>query len=126
MSILPLTIPISPASSEVGEDSFITPRRLAPYVLKAFLDAQRELRRCNLDDLCALYPVRRADLRRTVTALHHNDLLDAVRGRLTLRGFAVASALEHKCHVPIREAIRGPERSSQPPSSPPRELARAS
>lgn len=94
-----------------ADEYVVTPRRLAPYVLKAFADAHREGRRCTLDDLCEQVPVRRADLRRTVSALHANDLLDAYRGRLTLRGLAVAVALAPQCEIPVREAIRGAERS---------------
>ena len=108
----PLSIvPPSQDNPDPNDDYVVTPRRLAPYVLKAFADAQLEGRRINLDDLCEQIPVRRADLRRTVTALHNNDLLDALKGRLTLRGLAAAMALARKCEIPVREAIRGPERT---------------
>lgn len=100
-------VPPAPDQHQDADTFVVTPRRLAPYVLKAFADAHREGRRCTLDDLCDQIPVRRVDLRRTVTALHNSDLLDALRGRLTLRGFALAVALAPRCEVPVREAIRG-------------------
>jgi hypothetical protein len=110
----PLSIvPPSANPGTAADEYVVTPRRLAPYVLKAFADAHQDGRRCTLDDLCDQIPVRRADLRRTVSALHANDLLDALRGRLTLRGLAVAVALARQCEVPVREAIRGVERSAE-------------
>jgi hypothetical protein len=84
----------------------ITARRIAPFVLRALLEAHRAQRPCTLDDLCALYPVRRADLRRTLSALHRSDLFDLVSGRLTLRGFAVAIALAPHARGSIRDALK--------------------
>lgn len=113
----PLSIVPPSATQGTNSDEYVvTSRRLAPYVLKAFADAHQEGRRCTLDDLCDQIPVRRADLRRTVSALHANELLDALRGRLTLRGLAAAVTLAPQCEVPVREAIRGIERSAAPTS----------
>jgi transcription initiation factor IIE alpha subunit len=55
-------------------------------------------------DIVAHLNVRRVDIRRTLTALHQEDLYDCVRGRLTLRGFAVAVAWRNR----VLPAIRRP------------------
>lgn len=94
------------AEAVTGVTFAATPRRVAPYVLRALLDAQLAHRAVTLDDLVELFPVRRADLRRTLSALHASDLYDIQTGRLTLRGFAVALAVRDQSRVPIRAALR--------------------
>lgn len=107
----------------------VTSRRLAPYVLRALFEAQLEGTRCMLDELCARYPVRRSDLRRTLTALFLNDLIDLVTGRLTLTGFAVARALLPYSARPIRDALvlsneRAASSDEPAPAAPSTELRR--
>ena len=62
---------------------------LSAHVLQALALAQTEGRASTLDSLVAELRVRRGDIRRTVTALHREGYLDALRMRLTLRGFAL-------------------------------------
>lgn len=50
--------------------------------------------RLRLDELAAQIGVRRADVRRVVSALHAEGFVDAQRLRLTLSGFALAVALD--------------------------------
>ncbi|MBI5537537.1 MAG: hypothetical protein HY898_32745 [Deltaproteobacteria bacterium] len=82
----------------------MSPNTLAPYVLQTLAKYQFEGRMCSLDDLAAEIRVRRADLRRTVSALHREGFVDALRMRLTLSGFALARAV---VAVPLPE-LRSP------------------
>lgn len=68
-------------------------RTVAAHVLRALAEAQTEGRASNLQLLTDELQVRKGDIRAAVTALHQEGYLDALRMRLTLRGFAVGSAL---------------------------------
>jgi DNA-binding IclR family transcriptional regulator len=65
---------------------------LSAYVLRALALAQSEGRASNLDTLTEELHVRRGDVRRTITLLHREGYLDALRMRLTLAGFALGRA----------------------------------
>ena len=67
--------------------------RLAPYVLKEIARCQLQNKTCTLDELLEQLDVRRDDLRRTVSALHREGYVDALRMRLTLQGFALGVGL---------------------------------
>ncbi len=82
-----------------------TPRRLAPFVLSLLREAQLEGRRCTLDELGERLRVRRSDLRRCLSALHEHDLYDVLHQRLTLAGFAAATALETPRAETVREVL---------------------
>lgn len=69
----------------------MTPQLLAPYVLTALFAAQVEGKSSSLDTLVEAIKVRRSDLRRTVTALHREGLVDVRSMRLTMLGFAMGS-----------------------------------
>lgn len=69
------------------------PRELAPHVLRALARHQIDGRRATLETLVDEIGVRRADLRRTVTALHEQGYLDVASLRLTLNGFALGVRL---------------------------------
>ena len=71
----------------------MTPRKLSLHVLQALAAAQSEGTNSTLDTLVSAVQVRRGDVRMAVTALHQQGYLDALRMRLTLRGFAIGSAL---------------------------------
>jgi hypothetical protein len=81
------------------------PPSLAPHVLRFLLEAQLEGRRTTMMDLVEHLRVRRVDVRRTLTALHRENLYDCVRGRLTLGGFAVAVAWRNKVLPEIRRPV---------------------
>ena len=66
---------------------------LAPYILQILAGYQVRGSLCTLQDLVDTLRVRRADIRRTVSALHREGFVDVLRMRLTLRGFAIGSAL---------------------------------
>lgn len=66
---------------------------LSAHVLQALALAQTEGRASTLDSLVAELRVRRGDIRRTVSALHQEGYLDALRMRLTLQGFALGRSL---------------------------------
>jgi len=71
----------------------MTPERIAPYILRALAEAQIEGRMMDLEALSRAIEVRRPDVRRAVSALHQEGLVDALRLRLSMQGFAIGSAL---------------------------------
>ena len=75
---------------------------LALHVLRALAEAQVQGSAMNLELLAAAIRVRRRDLRGTVTALHAAGLVDALRMRVTLRGFALGAALSKQPLPPLR------------------------
>jgi hypothetical protein len=79
-------------------------RTVATYVLHALARAQREGRASNLETLRDELQVRRADVRAAVSQLHREGLLDALRMRLTLRGFAIGTALSGETLPELRPA----------------------
>ena len=66
---------------------------LVAHILQALAKAQFEGRRTDLDELIREVGARRADVRSALSALHREGYLDVLRMRLTMRGFAIASAL---------------------------------
>ena len=68
-------------------------KTLAAYILQALAIAQREDQSLDLDSLVDLLHVRRKDIRSTLTLLHQQGMLDVIRMRLSLQGFAMGSAL---------------------------------
>jgi hypothetical protein len=74
-------------------DTMMTTEKLAPYVLRALAEAQQEGTLLDLESLALALKVRRPDVRKTVSALHQRGLVDALRLRLSLEGFALGSAL---------------------------------
>ena len=66
---------------------------LALHVLHALAQAQIEGRNVNLETLTQDLRVRHADVRRTVSALDREGYADALRMRLTLRGFVLGRSL---------------------------------
>jgi len=81
----------------------MTSRHLAPYVLRTIARHQPDGRLITLQTIVDELGVRRADLRKTVTALHREGYVDALHMRLTLRGFAVGTALARQPLPPIRQ-----------------------
>jgi len=80
----------------------MTTEKLAPYVLRALAEAQQEGRRIDLETLALTLKVRRPDVRKTVSALHQQGLVDALRLTLSLTGFAIGAALLTTELQPIR------------------------
>ena len=66
---------------------------LSAHVLRLLAVAQREERLLTLDDVVAELGVRRADVRARLSELHQEGLVDVLRMRLTLEGFAFGTAL---------------------------------
>jgi DNA-binding IclR family transcriptional regulator len=81
----------------------MTPEKLAPYVLRALAEAQQEGRVMDLETLALTLKVRRPDIRKTVSALHREGLVDALRMRLSLAGFAMGTAFLGKELPPLRK-----------------------
>ncbi|HEY4117476.1 MAG TPA: hypothetical protein VGM56_06450 [Byssovorax sp.] len=74
----------------------------AALVLRALSTAQAEGRRADLDELSTELGVRRAELRALLSTLHRQGLVDVMRMRPTLEGFAIGRALEGLPVAPLR------------------------
>lgn len=68
-------------------------RHLSAYILQALARAQSDGRESNLETLVDELKVRRKDVRAALTALHREGMVDVLRMRLTLSGFAIGRAL---------------------------------
>jgi hypothetical protein len=80
---------------------------LAVHLLRALTAARTAERTTSLDELVVDVGARRGDVRRVLSALHKQGLVDVVRMRPTLAGFAIGRALEGKRLRPFR-----PERAA--------------
>ncbi|HRI70436.1 MAG TPA: hypothetical protein PK156_39665 [Polyangium sp.] len=89
----------------------MTPQHIAPYILRALARAQTEGRCMDLESLSREIEVRKADVRKTVSALHQEGLVDALRMRLSLRGFVMGRTLM-AANLP---EIQRPKNASQTP-----------
>jgi len=67
-------------------------------VLSVLTRRQRLGQSTTLDDLVEALAVRRADVRRVVSALHRQGFVDALRMRVTLTGLAIGVSLR-KSHL---------------------------
>jgi DNA-binding IscR family transcriptional regulator len=93
----------------------MTPQHIAPYILRVLAQAQTEGRCMDLETLSREIEVRKVDVRKTVTAMHQEGLLDALRLRLSLKGFALGRSLLAIELAPIRpsaKASKTPEQNS--------------
>jgi DNA-binding IclR family transcriptional regulator len=77
---------------------------LSAHVLQALAAAQSEGRAASLETLTEGLGVRRGDVRRTITLLHREGFVDALRMRLTLTGFALGRAYLGRSLPPLRRA----------------------
>lgn len=80
----------------------MTSNDLVPHLLRTLYAFQREGAIVTLETLTTALKVRRTDVRRAVTALHHEGYLDALRMRLTLRGLALGAAFTAAPLRPLR------------------------
>jgi transcription initiation factor IIE alpha subunit len=78
---------------------------VAAHILAAMSLAQQDQRTMDLDTLCTQLGVRRADVRRGLSALYRADMLDLSRMRLTLAGFAIGSAWATRSLRPLRHRV---------------------
>ena len=77
--------------------------KIALYVLRALARYHMKGRAANLDALVEEIGIRRADLRNTVSALHREGYVDALRMQLTMTGFALGMSLTGLQMSPLRE-----------------------
>jgi Mn-dependent DtxR family transcriptional regulator len=77
---------------------------LTLHLVRALSRAQHEGRRHDLETLTRELGVRRTDVRGLVSALDREGYVDALRMRLTLRGFVLGRSLEGAALPPIRRA----------------------
>jgi hypothetical protein len=68
-------------------------KSLAAHVVVSLAHAQELGRVVRLDELASDIGVRKSDVRDVVTRLHAEGHVDALRLRLTMSGFAVATSL---------------------------------
>jgi DNA-binding IclR family transcriptional regulator len=80
----------------------------AMLVLRALSVAQADGRRVGLEELAAELGLRRAELRSMLSALHRQGLVDVLRMRPTLSGFAMGRSLECLAIAPLRRRARAP------------------
>lgn len=76
-----------------------TPQTIASHVLRELAREQLRGRAVRLDSLATEIGVRRDDVRRVVTALHHEGHIDAKRMRLTMTGLVLAASMRN-CKLP--------------------------
>jgi hypothetical protein len=81
-----------------------TPEAIASHLLAALVRAAHAGRRTNLDELVAEVGVRRAEARATLSALDRQGLVDVLRMRPTLLGFAVGTAFASRPLTELRAA----------------------
>jgi len=79
---------------------------LAIHVMKRLTIAHTEGDLLSLQDLADELGVRRNDVRATISALHAQGYVDALRMRPTLAGFAIGNAVSDAELAPIRKALR--------------------
>lgn len=92
----------------------ITTQSIAPYILRELARAQRRGRTIDLQELSKTIEVRRTDVRRAVTAMHQQGLVDALKMRLTFQGFALGMAYLKAALPPVsalRPAVLEPRRT---------------
>lgn len=80
------------------------PHALTLHLVRALARAQYEGRRFDLETLTDELGVRRTDVRSSISALDREGYVDALRMRLTLRGFALGRSLESASLPAIRRA----------------------
>jgi DNA-binding GntR family transcriptional regulator len=79
---------------------------LAIHLIAAMASAHGAGQRLDLDGLVRQVGARRADVRRTLSALHREGYVDVLRMRPTLQGFALGRAFAGRAlptlrHVPV-------------------------
>ena len=77
-------------------------RTLCLHLLRALAHAQREGLRLTLDDLVEQVRARRPDVRKALSQLHQEGLLDVTTMRLTLAGFALGASLASRALPELR------------------------
>lgn len=82
---------------------------LAGHLLKTLAQAQQRGRQMTLEELVEEVKARRVDVRTTMTMLHREGYVDAVKMRLTMTGFLLGAALEDKELRPLRAAVAAAE-----------------
>lgn len=82
-------------------------KSIAAHVVVSLAHAQELGRVVRLDELASDIGVRKADVRDAVTRLHAEGHVDALRLRVTMTGFALATSLAH-CK------LREPRRHEEP------------
>ncbi len=70
----------------------ISRKTIAAAVLRTLAAAQRTGEKLTLDTLTARLDLRRSDVRTSLSALHREGHVDALRMRLTLTGYALGTA----------------------------------
>jgi len=78
---------------------------LAGHLLKTLAQAQQRGRQMTLEELVEEVKARRVDVRTTMTMLHREGHVDAVKMRLTMSGFLLGVALEDKEFRPFWAAV---------------------
>ena len=81
---------------------------IGALVLRELAGAQERGERVSLDDLVRSVGVRRGELRSALSTLHRQGLVDVLRMRPTLAGFALGRAASALPMKPLRREIPAP------------------
>jgi hypothetical protein len=92
----------------------MTPRALAPHILRVLATAQHRGQPLTIEAIVAKLKVRKVDIRTAISELHTQGLLDALTLRLTFQGFAVGTALRSHKLPALRRAAPAPVASVPP------------
>lgn len=76
---------------------------LAIHVMRALSRAQQQGESLSLEDLAARLEVRKADVRRVVSALDKRGFVDATRMRVTMMGFVLGCSVSASALKPARK-----------------------
>jgi len=83
---------------------FLDSRALAAHLLVAIAHARG--RKISLENLASAIGVRRSDVRQTMSQLHREGYVDAMKLRLTMPGLALAASLDGCKLPPLRVKAR--------------------
>lgn len=86
----------------MSSQKFAGAEELALHILKALTRHQMNDRPVTLQDLVDEIKARRGDLRKTISSLDREGYVDALRMRLTMKGFAIGASLQDVDLPPLR------------------------
>jgi len=85
---------------------------LAGHLLKTLALAQQQGQKMTLEELSAEVKARRVDVRTTLSRLHQEGYVDAVKMRLTMQGFLLGVALSDAQLRPLRAPVAAEVRAA--------------
>ena len=99
---------ICPTIRPIQANATIDADVLAIHVMRVLSRAQQRGESLSLEDLAARLEVRKADVRRVVTALDRRGFVDAARMRVTMMGFVLGCSVSAAELKPARKPASKP------------------